>query len=158
MINFNFIYRFDFLVSMTAIRPFTDRENFIVASTIMVVSEKMKSISRETRQSILQFIREERYPAVTDQDWKEIANGIDSHKKNIFGLMVKAFNESSEAPETFAGKSMANLDSSVKDDIESIDFDELKEIVDESEDPKLREYYLTMKQLLRDYKDEKENN
>jgi len=137
--------------------PLTDRENFIVASVIMVVSEQMKGVPRQTRQNILQFIREERYPNVTDQDWKDIAKGIDSHKKDVFGLMVKMFHETNQKPDMFAKKSVANLDTSMKSDVDDIDFDELKKIVDEADDPKLREYYLTMKQLKRDFDDEQED-
>lgn len=137
-------------------KPFTDRENFIVASVIMVVSNEMKKVDRQTRQNILQFIREEQYPGVTDQDWKDVAAGIDNHKKNVFGLMVKMFHETQSKPDMFAKKSIANLDASMKNEIDDIDFDELKEIVDSSDDPKLREYYLTMKQLKRDFDDEQE--
>jgi hypothetical protein len=136
-------------------RPFTDRENFIVASVIMVVSNEMKKVSRDTRMSILQFIREEKYPGVTDQDWKEIANGIDAHKKDIFGIMVKAFHESSSNPATSSNKALATLDTDMKAEVDDIDFDELKNIVDSSDDPKLREYYLTMKQLKRDFDDDR---
>ena len=137
------------------VKPLTDRENFIVASVIMVVSNEMKKVDRKTRQNILQFIREEQYPGVTDQDWKEISAGIDNHKKDVFGLMVKMFHESSSNPDMFAKKSIAELDTSMKGEIDDIDFDELKEIVDSSDDPKLREYYLTMKQLKRDFDDER---
>ncbi len=141
---------------MTDIRPLSDRENFLVASVIMVVSNEMKKVDRKTRQSILQFIREERYPGVTDQDWREVAAGIDHHKKDIFGLMVKMFHETNSKPDMFAKKSIANLDSSMKSEIDDIDFNELKDIVDKSDDPKLREYYLSMKQLKRDFDDERE--
>ena len=136
-------------------KPFTDRENFIVASVIMVVSNEMKKVSRDTRMSILQYIREEKYPNVTDQDWKEIANGIDAHKKDIFGIMVKAFHESSSNPATSSNKALATLDTDMKAEVDDIDFDELKDIVDSSDDPKLREYYLTMKQLKRDFDDDR---
>ena len=136
-------------------KPLSDRENFIIASTIMVVSSEMKKMSRDTRMNILQFVREEKYPSVTDQDWREIASGIDNHKKDVFGLMVKMFHESSSNPSTSSKKSMAELDSSMKGEIDDIDFEELKSIVDASDDPKLREYYLTMKQLKRDFDDER---
>ena len=43
----------------------------------------------------------------------------------------------------------------MKEEIDDIDFEELKSIVDASDDPKLREYYLTMKQLKRDFDDER---
>lgn len=136
-------------------KPFTDRENFIVASVIMVVSHEMKKVSRDTRMNILQYIREEKYPEVTDQDWKDIANGIDAHKKEIFGIMVKAFHESSSNPSTSSNKALATLDTDMKAEVDDIDFDELKDIVDSSDDPKLREYYLTMKQLKRDFDDDR---
>jgi hypothetical protein len=136
-------------------RPFTDRENFIVASVIMVVSHEMKKVSRDVRMNILQYIREERYPGVTDQDWKDIANGIDAHKKDVFGIMIKAFHESSSNPSTSSNKALATLDTDMKAEVDDIDFDELKDIVDSSEDPKLREYYLTMKQLKRDFDDDR---
>ena len=111
-------------------KPFTDRENFIVASVIMVVSNEMKKVSRDVRMSILQFIREERYPGVTDQDWKEIANGIDAHKKDVFGIMVKAFHESSANPSTSSNRALSKLDTDMKAEVDDIDFDELKDIVD----------------------------
>jgi len=136
-------------------KPLTDRENFIIASTIMVVSAEMKKMTRDTRMNILQFVREEKYPSVTDQDWREIASGIDNHKKDVFGLMVKMFHESSSNPSTSSKKSMAELDSSMKGEIDDIDFDELKSVVDASDDPKLREYYRTMKRVKRDFDDER---
>lgn len=136
-------------------KPLTDRENFIIASTIMVVSAEMKKMTRDTRMNILQFIREEKYKSVTDQDWKEVAQGIDDHKKDVFSLMVKMFKESSSNPSTSSKRSMSELDSGMKDEIDDIDFDELKSVVDASDDPKLREYYLTMKQLKRDFDDER---
>ena len=136
-------------------KPLSDRENFIIASTIMVVSAEMKKMTRDTRMNILQFIREEKYPGVSDTDWKEIAQGIDDHKKDVFSLMVKMFHESSSNPSTSSKKSMAELDSNMKGEIDDIDFEELKSIVDASDDPKLREYYLTMKQLKRDFDDER---
>ena len=136
-------------------KGFTDRENFIVASVIMVVSNEMKKVSRDTRMNILQYIRETKYPSVTDQDWREIANGIDSHKKDVFQIMVKAFHESSANPSTSSDKALATLDTDMKGEIDDIDFDKLKSIVEESEDPKLREYSLTMKQLKRDFDDDR---
>jgi regulator of PEP synthase PpsR (kinase-PPPase family) len=137
------------------VKPLTDRENFIIASVVMVVSDEMKKVSRDTRMNILQYIREKKYKSVTDSDWKEIAAGIDAHKKDVFGMMVKAFHESSANPSMSSDKASATLDNNMKNEIDGIDFDELKNIVDSSEDPKLREYYLTMKQLKRDFDDDR---
>jgi hypothetical protein len=121
----------------------------------MVVSNEMKKVSRDVRMNILQYIREEKYPGVTDSDWTEIAAGIDAHKKDVFGIMVKAFHESSANPSTSSNRALSKLDTDMKAEVDDIDFDELKDIVDSSDDPKLREYYLTMKQLKRDFDDDR---
>lgn len=137
-------------------KPLSDRENFLIASVVMVVSDRMKTVNRETRMNILQFIREKKYPAVTDQDWKEIAAGIDNHKKDVFGVLIKAFHESSSNPSVSSDRAFANLDADMKDEVDHIDFEELRAVVEDSDDPKLREYYLTMKQLKRDFDEDRE--
>ena len=78
-------------------------------------------------------------------------------KKEVFSTLVKAFHESSSNPSVSADKAMSTLDNDMRDEVDDIDFDELKDVVDASDDPKLREYYLTMKQLKRDFDDERED-
>lgn len=134
---------------------FSDRDNFIVASVLMISSDSLKSIPRETRTAVLKFIRDERYPDVTDSEWSEIAAGINEHKKQIMELLYKGFTKSITNPSTTSDKSFIKLENEVKKDIKDIDFDELKEIADKSDDPTIREYWLSMKQLKRDFDDEK---
>ena len=134
---------------------FSDRDNFIVASVLMISSDSLKSIPRETRTAVLKFIRDERYPDVTDSEWSEIAAGINEHKKQIMDLLYKGFTKSITNPSTSSDKSFIELENEVKKDIKDIDFDELKEIADKSDDPTIREYWLSMKQLKRDFDDEK---
>lgn len=134
---------------------FSDRDNFIVASVLMISSDSLKSIPRETRTAVLKFIRDERYPDVTDSEWSEIAAGINEHKKQIMDLLYKGFTKSITNPSTTSDKSFIKLENEVKKDIKDIDFDELKEIADKSDDPTIREYWLSMKQLKRDFDDEK---
>ena len=134
---------------------FSDRDNFIVASVLMISSDSLKSIPRETRTAVLKFIRDERYPEVTDSEWSEIAAGINEHKKQIMDLLYKGFTKSITNPSTTSDKSFIKLENEVKKDIKDIDFDELKEIADKSDDPTIREYWLSMKQLKRDFDDEK---
>ena len=134
---------------------FSDRDNFIVASVLMISSDSLKSIPRETRTAVLKFIRDERYPEVTDSEWSEIAAGINEHKKQIMELLYKGFTKSITNPSTTSDKSFIKLENEVKKDIKDIDFDELKEIADKSDDPTIREYWLSMKQLKRDFDDEK---
>jgi hypothetical protein len=135
---------------------FSDRDNFIVASVIMITSDSLKKMPRTTRSTVLQFIRDSKYKSITDEDWHEIAEGINAHKKQIFDLLLNAFHESSSNPSVSADKAFVELDNSIKEELGDIDFDELKKKVDESNDPKLREYFLTMKQLKRDFDDERE--
>ena len=134
---------------------FSDRDNFIVASVLMISSDSLKSIPRETRTAVLKFIRDERYPEVTDSEWSEIEAGINEHKKQIMDLLYKGFTKSITNPSTTSDKSFIKLENEVKKDIKDIDFDELKEIADKSDDPTIREYWLSMKQLKRDFDDEK---
>ena len=134
---------------------FSDRDNFIVASVLMISSDSLKSIPRETRTAVLKFIRDERYPDVTDSEWSEIAAGINEHKKQIMDLLYKGFTKSITNPSTTSDKSFIKLENEVKKDIKDIDFDELKEIADKSDDPTIREYWLSMKQLKRHFDDEK---
>lgn len=134
---------------------FSDRDNFIVASVLMISSDSLKNIPRETRTAVLKFIRDERYPDVTDSEWSEIAAGINEHKKQIMDLLYKGFTKSITNPSTTSDKSFIELEKEVKKDIKDIDFDELKEIADKSDDPTIREYWLSMKQLKRDFDDEK---
>lgn len=137
---------------------FSDRDNFIVASVIMITSDQLKKVPRETRASILRFIRDSKYKSITNDDWHEIAQGINTHRKEIFDLLLNAFHESSSNPSVSADSAFTNLDNAIKKQLPDIDFDELKQKVDESDDPKLREYYLTMKQLKRDFEDEHDDN
>ena len=134
---------------------FSDRDNFIVASVLMISSDSLKNIPRETRTAVLKFIRDERYPEVSDSEWSEIAAGINEHKKQIMDLLYKGFTKSITNPSTTSDKSFIELEKEVKKDIKDIDFDELKEIADKSDDPTIREYWLSMKQLKRDFDDEK---
>jgi hypothetical protein len=121
----------------------------------MITSDKLKKLPRETRTSVLSFIREKKYKSITDEDWQEIADGINAHKKDIFDLLLSAFHESSSNPSLSADKAFIELDNSIKEELTDIDFNELKKQVDASDDPKLREYFLTMKQLKREFDDEK---
>jgi hypothetical protein len=134
---------------------FSDRDNFIVASVLMVSSSSLKSVPRETRQAVLNFIRETKYPSITDDEWREISKGINDHKKEIMEILYKGFNASISNPSNTAEKSFAELDSTVKETIDEIDFDELKKVATESDDPTIREYWLSMKQLKRDFDEKK---
>mgnify|MGYP006100771915 CR=1 FL=1 len=129
---------------------FSDRDNFIVASVLMISSDSLKKVPREARTAVLKFIRDERYPGVSNDDWTEIADGINQHKKEIMGLLYKAFTSSISKPST-KDKQFIELENSVKESLGDIDFDELKDIADKSDDPTIREYWLSMKQLKRDF-------
>lgn len=134
---------------------FSDRDNFIVASVLMISSDTLKKIPRETRTAVLKFIRDKKYPDVSDQEWTEIAAGINQHKKQIMELLYKGFTESVSNPSVTAEKSFIDLEDSVKETLDDIDFDDLKNIAEKSDDPTIREYWLSMKQLKRDFDEKK---
>ena len=134
---------------------FSDRDNFIVASVLMISSDTLKKVPRETRTAVLKFIRDEKYPGVSDHEWSEIAAGINEHKKHIMELLFKGFTKSVSNPSTTAEKPFVELEGSVKETLGDIDFDELKDIAEKSDDPTIREYWLSMKQLKRDFDEKK---
>lgn len=134
---------------------FSDRDNFIVASVLMISSDSLKKVPRETRASVLKFIRDEKYPNITDNEWSEISAGINAHKKEIMSLLYKGFTNSISKPSTTGEKTFIELENSIKDSIGDIDFDELKDMAEKSDDPTIREYWLSMKQLKRDFDEKK---
>ena len=72
---------------------FSDRDNFIVASTILVTSSIAKKIPRDVRMSILKLLRDTKYTSITDAEWHEIAQGINNHKKDVTGIMMKGLGQ-----------------------------------------------------------------
>ena len=70
-------------------------------------------------------------------------------------ILMKAFQKSISNPSTTSDKVFTDLDNSVKETIDDINFDELKELADKSDDPSVREYWLSMKQLKRDFDEKK---
>ena len=48
---------------------FSDREKFIVASTIMVSTSIAKKLPREVRAALLDYIRQKQCPSVTNEEY-----------------------------------------------------------------------------------------
>jgi len=130
---------------------FSDRDNFIVASIILVAAPEMKSVPRDVRTRVLGFMRDTMYPSVTDQEWSEIAAGINTHKSQVLKKFAEVVN--GMGPKPSEEKAFAELDENVKNMFDKLDFDELKKFVEDADDPKIREYWLSMKQMKRDYDD-----
>jgi hypothetical protein len=137
---------------------FSERDNFIVASTIMVTSSIAKKIPRPVRLSILKLLRDTKYPSITNEEWQEIADGINGHKKQVLDVMMKSLGESLYGK--FSGgliggdkltDKIRDFDKSIKEAMDDIDFDELKNYVEDSDDPKIRELWLQLKQMKRDF-------
>ena len=68
---------------------FTDRERFIQIMTVMITSETAKKIPRDARQSIMDYLRKKHCSKVTNEEWHEIAEGINHNQKEIIGSMLK---------------------------------------------------------------------
>lgn len=81
---------------------FTDREKFIQALTVFMISDDAKEMTVEKRQGILDYIRKKYAPSITDLDWGSIADEIESNKEWIFG----SIKEYKQPPEEIIAESM----------------------------------------------------
>ena len=107
---------------------FTDKEKFITAMTIYVTSDTARKIPRPQRQAILLYIRDKYCPSVTDADWSEIAQDINSHKEEFLQHATETIEESDEKPEIVLGDpDLAKLDSTMNESSEEVNLDELSE-------------------------------
>ena len=128
---------------------FTEREKFIVASTIMVTSKWAKKFPRSVRQSLLSYIRSKEEPSVTDQEWHEIATGIDDHVSKTKRSFFLGFKDALTNPFKVQGDTeLTKLDQQVRDEIKSgnIDFEGV-----DVDDPEVKKLLSEAQSLMRDY-------
>ena len=132
----------------------TEREKFIDASTIFLTSSLAKKIPRKVRQTLLEYIRNKSCPNVTNDEWHEIAVGINEHKKDVTGMFLKGFADAMnplKAMKVQGDPAMTKMDAEIRENLDDIDMDELKSIVD-MDDATVREAFLNAKLMKDDYK------
>tara|TARA_B100000029_G_C16763748_1_gene662850 strand:+ start:50 stop:457 length:408 start_codon:yes stop_codon:yes gene_type:complete len=133
---------------------FTDREKFIVASTIMVTSKWAKKFPRSVRQSLLGYIRSNEAPTVSDEEWHEIAQGINDHVKKTKRSFFLGFKDAFTNPFKIQGSpELTKLDREVREELKSgnIDFDDV-----ETDDPEVKKLLSEAKSLMRDYENKQD--
>lgn len=114
---------------------FTDKEKFITAMTIYVTSETARKISREKRQQILLFIRNKYCPTVTDKDWSEIAQDINTHRDEFLTHATETIEQADDNPEIVMGDpDTAELDRSMQENPDEVNMDELEETAENVSD------------------------
>lgn len=127
----------------------TEREKFIIDSVIMVTSPTAKSIPRIIRQALLKYIRDTKYPSVTNGEWTEIAQDINSHKDEVMSTFRDAFKKSLTKPhEVMKNMNLLSLDKTIRENMDRIDLSGLKDMDLNEED---RALFLAAKQMKRDF-------
>lgn len=130
---------------------FTDREKFIVASVIFITSKWAKKFPRNVRQSLLAYIRAKQAPSVTNDEWHEIAQDIDSHVTSTKRSFFLGFKDALANPFKVQGDAkLTELDRVVRDEMGNIDLDDV-----DVEDPEISKLLSETKSLMRDYNENK---
>ncbi len=131
---------------------FNDREKFIVASTIMVSTSIAKKLPREVRAALLDYIRQKQCPSVTNEEWQEIASGINEHKDATQKAMLTGFFDAVKNPfKTQGDPALTKLDSQIRDNMHNIDLDEFKKVVETQKDGVIQKAFDKVKAMKDDF-------
>ena len=82
---------------------FSDRDRFIQAITVFMVSEDARQIPMEERQKILDYIRKTKCKSILNSEWQEIAKTVNDNRKWILDAITdykKPIPESTEPEST----------------------------------------------------------
>ena len=135
---------------------FTDREKFIVASTIMVSTSIAKKLPREVRAALLDYIRQKQCPSITNEDWHEIAEGINEHKNSTQKAMLTGFFDAVKNPfKTQGDPAATKLDAQIRENMHNIDLDEFKKGVETQKDEVIQKAFDKVKDMKNEYDDGK---
>lgn len=96
---------------------FTPKEQFIVASVHMITDERAKKLPRETRQVMLNYIRERL--GVSKEEWHEVALNIDQTMKQVADIMERDYRSNDVTADNY----LAEIDASVRDNFADVDLD-----------------------------------
>ena len=135
---------------------FTDREKFIVASTIMVSTSIAKKLPREVRAALLDYIRQKQCPSITNEYWHEIAEGINEHKNSTQKAMLTGFFDAVKNPfKTQGDPAATKLDAQIRENMHNIDLDEFKKVVETQKDEVIQKAFDKVKDMKNEYDDGK---
>jgi len=103
-------------------RELTEREKFIIDCVIMITSSKAKSFPRIIRQAILRYIRDTKYPSISNDEWHEIALNIDKHKDSTMDALRSGFSDALLNPtKIIQNVNMLTLDKTIRENMNNID-------------------------------------
>jgi len=106
----------------------SEREQFIALLLITNNSPVVKKLPSSVRVAILRYVRDKKYPAITNDEWKQMATDIDKVKSDAKSLFMEGFMKN--PLNIKEDKSLLELDRAVHENIENIDLDDLAKDTD----------------------------
>ena len=113
----------------------TDREQFNVAlmaqRTTDNIAKKTRELSKEMRVGILKYIKNKKFPTISDEEWIEIAHDMDKVQRDMKSLFMEGWQKGDKLPESIKeDKAMLELDRTTLDNMDKIDLDDLAKDAD----------------------------
>lgn len=106
----------------------SEREQFVALLLITHNSPIVKKLPASVRVAILSYVRDKKYPAITDDEWKQMAGDIEKVKSDAKSLFMEGFMKNPLKIKD--DKSLLELDRAVHDKIDDIDLDEIAKDAD----------------------------
>ena len=106
----------------------SEREQFIALLLITNNSPVVKKLPSSVRVAILRYVRDKKYPSITNDEWKQMATDIDKVKSNTKSLFMEGFMKN--PLKIKEDKSLLELDRAVHENIDKIDLDDLAKDAD----------------------------
>ena len=104
------------------------REQFVALLLITNNSSIVKKLPSSVRVAILRYVRDKKYPEITDDEWKQIAGDIEKVKSDAKSLFMEGFMKNPLKIKD--DRSLLELDRAVHDNIDDIDLDEIAKDAD----------------------------
>ena len=113
----------------------TEREQFIVVlmaqRTTDNIAKKTRELSKEMRVGILKYIKNKKFPTISDEEWIEIAHDMDKVQRDMKSLFMEGWQKGDKLPESIKeDKAMLELDRTTLDNMDKIDLDDLAKDAD----------------------------
>ena len=106
----------------------SEREQFVALLLITNNSPVVKKLPSSVRVAILRYVRDKKYPAITNDEWKQMATDIDKVKADAKSLFMEGFMKN--PLKIKEDKSLLELDRAVHENIDNIDLDDLAKDAD----------------------------
>ena len=106
----------------------SEREQFVALLLITNNSPVVKKLPSSVRVAILRYVRDKKYPAITNDEWKQMAGDIDKVKSDAKSLFMEGFMKN--PLKIKEDKSLLELDRAVHENIDNIDLDDLAKDAD----------------------------